>query len=62
MNKLECMPANWKEERHMLNNKEVRDLDLNAKISYADDEMMLVNDDYEELRIKQAKLLFLVIK
>lgn len=61
MNKLECMPANWKEERHMLNNKEVRDLDLNAKISYADDEIV-VNDDYEELRIKQAKLLFLLIK
>jgi hypothetical protein len=48
MNKLECMSANWKEERHMLNNKEVRDLDLNAKISYADDEIV-VNDDYEEL-------------
>jgi len=48
MNKLECMPANWKEERYMLNNKEVRDLDLNAKISYADDEIV-VNDDYEEL-------------
>jgi len=48
MNKMESMLAMWKEERHMYKSKEVRNLDLNCKVSYAGDEV-IINEDYEDL-------------
>jgi hypothetical protein len=48
MNKVESMENIWKNERPKLKNENNRELDLNARNAYDDDDLLL-NEDYEEL-------------
>jgi hypothetical protein len=48
MNKVESMENIWKNERPKFKNENKRELDMNARNAYDDDEVLL-NEDYEEL-------------